>query len=110
MINLSELIAAIREVAKENPDFVYQGKCQYTPSKENPLGCIVGAGLTKLGFDCSTLVQYKTFRLLVDEGSLIVNGDNNEVKWIDLVQSLQDGWLDASWSECISKADSGEST
>ena len=58
-ITPANLEQAVRELAAENPDFIYRsvgfdGGCHYFPTPPaNPLGCIIGAAVRRLGHDLS---------------------------------------------------------
>lgn len=97
------LIAAVREIAAENPDFVYDDDpygCVYFDGKGAP-SCIMGHACSRLG-------------LLVGEPN-DVDGDTNisavakdlqwgldrdELDWLEHVQRSQD--RRTPWGECVS--------
>jgi hypothetical protein len=52
MTTSAEVVAAVRAVVAEHPAVVYDragGLCSFWPDERNPLGCLVGAALDRLG-------------------------------------------------------------
>ncbi len=105
-VNWERLETDVREFAELFPDTVYAssaaGGCLYEPEGANVLGCIIGAGLSKQGFDIETP------ELDRDDG--FVNGlridppsDFPNARWLQRVQSNQDEGM--SWSEAVAQTD-----
>lgn len=115
-INVDELVSKVREVAKENPTFVYTkkphddqsfsaGGCEYTPDKMNPYGCIIGAGLLKMGID-TTQPPWNDNEPIdtILEGEAFTH--YKQVKWLHVVQDCQDNGH--PWGQAVETADREE--
>lgn len=92
------LVAAVRQAAKDHPDFVYHndgGGCDYEPDELNPYGCIVGHASRQSG-------QPLTNGAVSVGGIEGVCGTPYE-DWLDTAQSRQDNG--DSWSKAVERAD-----
>ena len=107
MTTAKDVISAIREIAAENPDFTYTedlyGNCKYYPTPGNPMGCIIGAALTRLGFDRQNELQFER-----TEGSDVVKYlvgalNKQDERWVSSVQASQD--TGTSWANAVIYAD-----
>ncbi|MFF0498493.1 hypothetical protein ACFYU5_18960 [Nocardia aobensis] len=117
-IPLTEIIAEIRRIAAESPDYVYKpvvkpnslgiGTCEYVErSADGELvgSCIVGRALVNLGVPPEVLTftddfTPTAFGLLAD---LDFDVRGAEIKWIQRVQSGQDQKM--SWGDAVARAD-----
>lgn len=108
------ILTRIREIADEEPDYVYikhHSLCVYTKNGEGC--CIVGKAILKEKpelynylnkLDCSEngapyVCSHSLLKILIDDFSLT---DKN-IFWISRVQEYQDRGM--SWSQCIVGAD-----
>lgn len=117
-IPLTEIIAEIRRIAAESPDYVYKPvvkpnslsleTCEYVErSADGELvgSCIVGRALVNLGVPPEVLTftsDYTptAFGLLADPDG---DGEGTEIIWIQRVQSGQDEKM--SWGDAVARAD-----
>ncbi len=105
-LNIPALIAAVRELAAEEPGFIYRFyaddpklACSYFPNEKNPKGCIVGAAIRLVAPD---------FDLQPWEGQNAgdVVGDfatEEQSNWFNHVQGEQDAGK--PWGEAVRLAD-----
>ena len=98
-----KLIAEVRKVAGERPDFIAPGDCVYV--SDGQPSCLIGHALWNLG-----LVDENTeYRHLNDEGitaaSAFLNLDIEglEIDWLSEVQIYQDARF--AWSDAVQRAD-----
>jgi hypothetical protein len=113
-IPMTDLVAEIRRIAAESPNYVYQqvqrdgrSACEYVEYAGDQLigSCIVGRALVNLGVDPASLTFSNDFTptawgLLRDAGHNSLAG---EIDWIQSVQAGQDqGW---AWGEAVQHAD-----
>lgn len=127
-ITLDRVIATVRDIAEERPDFVYENffkqlypsadsvSCQYVLGEESnndqQAGCIIGHVMHKLGVSYNSMSAYEG-----ESASTLIAGllnidtyyrfqsDEQRAKfnWLDNVQSWQDCGL--SWSSSVEQAD-----
>lgn len=122
-ITIQQVVAKVRELAAENPDFVYRPtpggdfhmSCAYVHDEDGTLkpGCIVGAAVIALGVDPKRIVDNRwntegAVSLLSRLGILGPNpygdGVDGPLKsWLDKVQMRQDDRN--PWSEAVRRAD-----
>lgn len=95
------IIAAIREVAAESPDFVYKGMCQYVVNGQP--GCLVGHALWRLGLIDEGIERYNTNDLKIKAFDLAWAFDRAELAWLGHVQNRQD--RGAPWGVAVKDAD-----
>ena len=122
-IDLDELVQAVRDIAKEHPDFVYGSMyetCNYQV-KGCP-ACIIGQALARIGVDVKVLTYLDTggdsedtkfvspwsgdttVGSLAGGGSILLDYDHDiRIKWLNCVQETQDN--DSAWGDCIRLAD-----
>lgn len=111
-IDAAAMEKAIRELAEENPDFVYcQNVCVYT-DREGVPSCIVGQALARIGFD---VPAYNSDRAWYWRETQFITGESwNDLfdasdetrsirKWAEGVQQLQDD--KTPWGEAVRLAD-----
>ena len=109
-IDLTDLIAQVRELAADNPEFVYKkqaGACTYWPDDDNPQGCIVGAGLKNLGFNTSKGL-YSDFvdrqpHVTCNSWRAWAGKNDRQRRWVRCVQAEQDAG--ATWGRAVKLAD-----
>lgn len=117
-IPLAEVIAEIRRIAAESPDYVYEpvvkpnslgiGTCEYVErSADGKLigSCIVGRALVNLGVPPEVLTftddfTPTAFGLFEDPDH---DGRVAEINWIQRVQGGQDRKM--SWGDAVARAD-----
>lgn len=124
-LTIEAIIAEVRKVAAERPDFVYAEQpervalvkrlnilngaldCSYVGAYEGSVdtdqageGCIVGQALKRLGVSSYQLRNVEGRSASSAIGYL--TGSTKGTGWLNLVQSGQDGGL--SWSEAIANA------
>lgn len=113
MIDLQELVANVRKLAKEYPDAKYRspdgGGCYYTrgtvvDGPEAP-GCIVGQALPSHVMDRLIEVDNEGSGNIpyVLGDALDTDYDRGVFLWLDVVQSHQD--LGKTWSEAVREGD-----
>lgn len=113
MIDLQELVANVRKLAKEYPDAKYRspdrGGCYYTrgavvDGPETP-GCIVGQAMPSHVMDRLIEVDNEGGGNIpyVLGDVLDIDYDRGTFLWLDVVQSYQD--LGKTWSEAVRGAD-----
>lgn len=109
--DLKDVVAKVRELATNNPDYVYDrgenGKCQYIKDGEG--SCIVGQAYVELGVP----VEYVKSWDSVSYGNAIgawqvvereyENYSKYDKEWLDYVQECQD--LGQPWELAVDKAD-----
>lgn len=112
IITSAQVVAEVRKLAEERPDFVYRSQpgsspdCSYLgaymPEEGEPYtgeGCIVGQALTRLGVDETALrtVEGQGARgALVDLG---IQCSQVDLDWLSEVQSYQDDHR--SWRQSV---------
>lgn len=115
MFTVDELIAEVRKLADENPDFVYDDVACWYLIGGNPdtPGCIIGRTIMALSPELKPILEK------ADETNENINGlfpmlsdfefDNNtnEFQWLLSVQSSQDSG--SSWEDAIELADENHS-
>lgn len=106
-VDLVDVVAEIRRLAGESPDYVYRRQgCVYVEDDDagNLVGsCIVGKALVNLGVEPEEL-HYEVPSRIPGAGALLRRSvDDLERRWIDEVQYRQD--LGYAWSESIANAD-----
>lgn len=105
----SDLIRAVREVAADNPDRIYQAPdpqvCEYADTAGNPL-CLIGHALHRLG----RLEQAANVGNEENIAAILVYDWQDEVKstrtqrdWLHSVQKAQDTLQ--PWGEAVRTAD-----
>ena len=117
MIKTEELIRAVRELAAESPDAVYEPdaskSCEYTrPACGNGCGCLIGQAIVRCDPDMKeSLVRFDDIRsveweplelntvVCLSTGGNIVGED-----WLASVQDRQDNG--ATWRDAVAGADS----
>lgn len=109
-VSAEELERAIREVASENPDFVYRKAfvddgppiCAYFDEEGCP-SCLVGHGLARLGMGKDDIkdLNFVSVEALFDDG-IIETGDTPK-SWFNNVQEFQD--TDTPWGQTVRDAD-----
>jgi hypothetical protein len=110
---IEQLIGKVREIAAENPDFIYQKQrrdghrdtmvCYYVAENSQDGSCIMGRAFRALGVPAEVLRQYEGERT----GTLIeafrVEASASQLSWLFNVQCSQDDGL--AWGECVRVAD-----
>lgn len=119
-IDLDKLIEAVRELAAENPDFVYRrpenlGPCRYDADAwgkgVEEHGCIIGRALARIGCHpegswtqylggCRTLFQ-RHFGLSRSEPPAA--DVERRIVWLEIVQRSQDNRV--RWGSAVARAD-----
>lgn len=113
-ISLEDLVQEVREIAENNPDFVYfedktpnpygPGRCYYT--KDSRPSCIIGRALFNLGISIETLRSMD----VDDNDNLFGTGisnffrpetklDSDRMHWLSHVQVEQDAEI--PWGRCV---------
>ena len=113
MIKVSDLWAEVKEVAAENPDFVYRsigGKCVYESDGEP--SCLVGHALFRLGVPASQVASFNecgAIGLVIDANASVfgeMRADADEWEYRELLamaQAYQDGQL--PWGQAVAHAE-----
>jgi hypothetical protein len=115
LISEAQLIGAIRRVAAENPEYVYEGdRCTYRPNKDNDCGCLIGEALTRLGVQDGVLASID--KMPVGVATTLWGAEEVQTAlrpyltpealnslWVYHVQRWQDGG--STWGEAIVLAD-----
>ncbi|MBO0676905.1 hypothetical protein JRC04_05470 [Mycolicibacterium sp. S2-37] len=101
-----KLIATVREVASEKPDFVYgDGQCRYVVDGQP--SCLIGQALWRLDLIDASIesrdanhdgIDTLLERLVLDEDL-----DEAEVEWLEAAQTRQDNR--APWGVAVGDAD-----
>ena len=107
-LDIDKLIAAIRELAAESPDNIYdRGQshaCSYVVGEcsNGTQGCIVGQALRRLGLETPDLPTHVDIylSLIFDCG---VAGGDTRLLWVSVVQSEQDSGN--TWAYAVKSAD-----
>jgi hypothetical protein len=116
MIKTEELIRAVRELAAESPDAVYETDaancCEYTrPACGNGCGCLIGQAIVRcdpdmkeslVRFDDTRSVERKPLELNTGV-CLSTSGNIVGEDWLASVQDRQDNG--ATWSDAVAGAD-----
>lgn len=116
VVTTADVIAEVRKIAREDPDFVYgdgSNTCSYFgPSLgvTNGSPCIIGKALHNLEVDTSILFKREAVSysdrigFVLKEGFVpVVSKVNSERIWLNRVQNQQD--FGKSWSEAVVLAD-----
>lgn len=118
MVTAEQVIAEVRRLAAEQPDFVYGaqegagGNCSYfgcAIGDTSGQACIVGQALAGLNVDMSGLLETEKTAAGVTAGGALrrrmvdVAYTESEASWLTEVQYLQDA--DVPWGEAVAKAD-----
>jgi hypothetical protein len=108
-VDLTALVAAVRKLAADRPDFTYSrpsaNSCLYRPTKQaggGMSGCIIGEGLRACGISTTGLDTESD----ADIGSHLARvnkSHTHEARWLAEVQSNQD--FGRSWGEAVVAAD-----
>lgn len=105
----SDLVAEVRRLADEQPDFIYKqpsgSHCSYRPQGGND-GCIVGQALRRLGWEVPFLLDDGPIDDNIQEGRFPVDATRAEARWLLSIQSWQD--CGASWGKAIHYTDNKE--
>lgn len=112
-ILIESLIAKVRELAEESPDFVYEALrpnlCFYATG-QNCDGCIFGQALLALGVEKDVLEGFDQRNLSGQSSGiepildlLDIGASERQKEWCTAVQRAQD--RGASWSEAVKDAD-----
>lgn len=113
-INLNDVVAAVRTIAAEHPDRVYNREftdapCKYAPDDANPFGCIMGFAIRLLGESTDEGDEGRSVgSLLTRRGVRVVDGNNfdiPEVLWLRVVQQMQD--RGKTWANAVAAANAG---
>lgn len=106
-----ELIEAVRGLADENPDFMYQpfnSRCYYTKGRNDTPGCIIGQALLKLdpGLEIE-LTNTDREGIIPGVSDLIdalqIEAHKPDRIWLEVVQGRQD--LGSNWGKAVAYAD-----
>jgi hypothetical protein len=118
-IDVDKLIQAVRDIAAENPEFVYKQhydngggiSCLYTLADGTP-DCIIGRAMARIGQplppqdpnggNACTLLNSSVGHWGVHEEAPLF-GNRDKVQWLTVVQSHQDNGV--TWSHAVSEAD-----
>lgn len=107
-LKVEDLIAEVRRLAAENPNFNYKeacgpewdGTCTYAPTDQTP-ACIIGQALTNLGITRQNVYEgHGVNRFL---GDIVGDYDRQTGHWLAWVQGEQDRGL--PWAEAVAAAD-----
>ena len=114
-ITSSQVVAEVRKLAEERPDFVYRDQpgstfdCSYlgafVPAEGEPYsgeGCIVGQALTRLGVDESDLRMVERTSAKAALVDLDIECSEADLDWLSEVQGLQDDR--SSWRQAVAFA------
>lgn len=112
MITAEEIIAKVRELAAEQPEFVYPSNtdraggmaCLYTADDEQP-GCIFGQAFASFNIPTEPLETEaiaNAWRHLLNNG-LVGPPAADQARWMDRVQTFQD--TGAEWAYAVQRAD-----
>lgn len=112
-IEAIDLIAKVREVAAERPDYNYRDEirkmgfdgCVYQLPNGEP-GCLIGQGLFPLMEDKNIFSEFPSLNNddvcgLEDAG--LITGTEREIDWLLFAQDRQDAGC--TWSEAVAGAD-----
>ena len=111
MKRIDKVVAAIRQLAGESPDFVYRKDgvevgdgCSYFPDDYNPQGCIVGAAMRQCGHTIAAHYESAVAENMVARILRLSFEPNEEIlRWITVVQGHQDMGL--CWKFAVALAD-----
>lgn len=102
-LNWKSIEKAVRELAEENPEFVYDrghnAFCKYNPDSTQP-GCIFGQALIKIGHPVPETETGPIGGVLRAMG---VKTTPEQRNWALFVQGNQDNKV--PWAECVKEAD-----
>ena len=117
-----DLVTAVRGIVKESaPEAKYvkwvtvegaQGGeplgCQYTPTPQNPKGCLIGAAFREVGIlpdslDYLSISDVRTVFRKADIAASRVVRTSPEIDWVAYVQEMQDNG--EKWAEALVMAD-----
>lgn len=110
-LSLKKLIATVREVAAEKPDFKYQNKdeegfmrdCSYFPDKDNAEGCIMGCSLSRMNIRVDLHMEGDAIDSLLMRAGF---RDETSMQWCKKVQMAQDDGM--TWAEAVASADADQ--
>lgn len=122
-----KFISTLREVAADNPDYVYkvpdalahsesysEGSCYYVhPSPAGPVaGCIIGATLVRLGVPLAALAENEneSAHRVMDEVLNLTGPQADAARTMaDITQDAQDGSYGArsTWADAVAKGGLG---
>jgi len=102
---IEELISKVRELALNNPEFLYRKplnsqKCSYTTGADGK-GCIFGQAMVALQPDIEDFLRYRDNQPIEMILSILAIGDDNDKEWCGTVQHKQD-WP-KMWGECVER-------
>jgi hypothetical protein len=109
----AQIIAAVREVAAENPGYVYpvmpttsDEECHYLGNGDSPnggqdCGCLIGRAFLRVGLRIQKIEEGEAVNTLLAH-RMIVRTDA-EQNWLRTAQNQQDGWQ--PWAKCVESAD-----
>lgn len=121
MINVKDIVKAVREIAAEDPDYRYNPHydpedmsptmmCSYINNMDGePGGCIVGRAMRAVGVPKSRLLKAEGVGVM----SLLIDFEDDhetyeysieEAAWLREVQNAQD--TGETWGEAVTAADS----
>lgn len=100
----TELVAKVREIAAEQPDFVYKDEgCVYV--RDGHGSCIIGRAAMELGYIDASLeeqgLNWETVTRLANHVG--IDCTRNEILWLQTVQSDQDAGV--PWGDAVRIAD-----
>lgn len=97
------LVAEVRKIAAENPDYVYDGACVYV--RDGQPACLVGKAAWNLELIDAEIENDSRNDGGVDDlvAYLEIHITYEESAWLGLVQEEQDGG--SRWHSAVSKAD-----
>lgn len=110
MITKADVVAKVRELAEDSPDYIYQavyGFCKnyHIDEDGNPIegsGCIVGQALHEVGFSYAEIPQTANALKALNYLGLTSEG-SREDNWLETVQSYQDNGY--RWGAAVEAAD-----
>lgn len=112
-VEASDLIAEVRRVAAERPDYNYREEirkvgfddCVYQLPNGEP-GCLIGQGLFPLMEDKNIFSEFPGLNEDDVEGlevAGLIDGTEREIAWLSRAQIRQDAGF--TWSEAVAVAD-----
>jgi hypothetical protein len=115
-ISILELENAVREIAAQEPDFVYtravidnvdNTACIYFDTDGCP-SCLIGQGLSKLGVTRGDLEELENGANFMAIGELLgFSHGADSMRWLSDVQFFQDSGY--SWGSAVERADAKKS-
>ena len=112
MRTVADIVAAVREIAAEQPDFRYttddEEPCAYgapAGQKGSDLtqGCIVGRAFDRAGFEYHEVQEAEIIECLAFMGLDSAYDPSPEAQWLYCVQTQQDSG--ATWGDAVADAD-----